>query len=672
MTVAASAAVVGDLRRARRKQRVAAIHWVDALYQVYLTALVVIVVVVLASGATGDGGLGPSALADVRAHGPAVVGVLASLALLVGMRSGSRGGPLALEQPDVRHVLLSPVDRGVALRGPAWRQLRFLLAVGAAVGATAGQLALRRLPGNPAEWMLVGAIFGLVVVGLGFGSALVASGTGLPGWVATAGGGLLVAWSVGDVAGRTPVAPGSVAGRLALWPLHADVLSLAAVVLAVVLVAAGMRLVSGMSLEGAERRTELVGQLRFAVTLQDLRTVLVLRRQLAQERPRSRPWIPSLGRHPRFPVWHRGLRSIARWPASRLFRVVVLAAVAGLALRGVWTGTSPLVVLAGVALWVAGLDAVEPMGQEIDHPGRTDAFPFDRGELLVRFLPVVALVSTVVGLLAALVALAPVGNHVPAPVAVLVGVAAGLLAGCGAVISVVQGAPEAVDTLSIMTPEIAGTKTVMRTALPPGLAVLGTLPLLAARAAERGVSDPTPLVAAVRATIPLAIVAVLVGGWVRFRDDIRAWIKSAAEQASPTKALERQAAEREAAEREAGEDAGEAGASRASGAASPRDGGVDGGSADDGPVDGGAGDGGGGKGTARSRAPRPKAPRPSVDTAGTRGGTSAKPIGRRRDQARAASGATALGAAELGPVGDFRDDGDDGDHTGDDAMGDGR
>src|SRR4051794_41361499 len=36
-------------------------------------------------------------------------------------------------------------------------------------------------------------------------------------------------------------------------------------------------------------RTELVGQLRFAVTLQDLRTVLVLRRQLAQERPRARP-----------------------------------------------------------------------------------------------------------------------------------------------------------------------------------------------------------------------------------------------------------------------------------------------------------------------------------------------------------------------------------------------
>ena len=52
-----------------------------------------------------------------------------------------------------------------------------------------------------------------------------------------------------------------------------------------------MRLVAGSSLEAAERRTELVGQLRFAVTLQDLRTVLVLRRQLAQERPRSRPWI---------------------------------------------------------------------------------------------------------------------------------------------------------------------------------------------------------------------------------------------------------------------------------------------------------------------------------------------------------------------------------------------
>ncbi|MEZ5137468.1 MAG: hypothetical protein R2711_01395 [Acidimicrobiales bacterium] len=157
MTVEQSAAVLADLRRARRKQRVAAIHWVDALYQVYVTGIVSVVIIVLVSGWVGDGDVSAGALADVRDHGPAVMGLLVALAIFSGLRAGSRGGPLALEKPDVRHVLLSPVDRGVALRGPAWRQLRFLTAVGAAVGAVAGQLALRRLPGNPLEWLLVGA-----------------------------------------------------------------------------------------------------------------------------------------------------------------------------------------------------------------------------------------------------------------------------------------------------------------------------------------------------------------------------------------------------------------------------------------------------------------------------------------------------------------------------------
>ncbi|CAN5626258.1 hypothetical protein BH10ACT1_BH10ACT1_19480 [soil metagenome] len=619
MTLAESAAVVGDLRRARRKQRVSAIHWVDALYQVYIVGLVAVVAVTLASGAIGDDRVSPATLVDVRQNGAAVLGTIVALAVFMGLRSGSRGGPLALEQADVRHVLLSPVDRGVALRGPAWRQLRFLCFASAGVGATAGQLALRRLPGNPAEWMLVGAAFGVVVVGIGFGSALVAAGTGLKSWMATLGSGLLVAWSVADVFDKVPTAPATFAGRLALWPLRTDALGLVGVVAAVALVAAGMRLVSGTSLEAAERRTALVGQLRFAVTLQDLRTVLVLRRQLAQEKPRSRPWIPAIkGRRPRFVVWQRGLRSVARWPASRLVRVVVLATVAGLAMRGAWGGTTPLVLLAGLALWVAALDASEPLGQEIDHPGRTDAFPMERGELFLRHLPVVAAVSIATGLLAGVVALIPVGDHVPAGVALLVGAIAGLLAGCGSVVSVVQGAPEAVDMLAMSTPEIAGTRTVFRTVWPPGMAVLGTLPLLAARAAERGISDPTPVSAALNVAAPLIAVSVLLGGWVRHRDAIHLWIKNAGEQMSPTKAIERQAAEREAAEAQEAEERAEAKRQNRGGATAK------------------ATDANGEprkpKGAPR---PAPKAkPKPAEPAPGFRGGTSAKPMGRKRDQDR--------------------------------------
>ena len=52
----------------------------------------------------------------------------------------------------------------------------------------------------------------------------------------------------------------------------------AAVGLAAVAVVAGLQLIGGVSIERLERRSRLVGQVRFAATLQDVRTVLVLRR----------------------------------------------------------------------------------------------------------------------------------------------------------------------------------------------------------------------------------------------------------------------------------------------------------------------------------------------------------------------------------------------------------
>ncbi|NLD76773.1 MAG: hypothetical protein GX643_08905, partial [Acidimicrobiales bacterium] len=547
MTVAESAQVIGDLRRARRRQRVAAIHWVDALYQVYITALVAVVGVVFVSGLIGDGEVSAETVADVVADGPAALGVVAALAVLVGLRSGSRGGPLALERADVRHVLLAPIDRGVALRGPAWRQLRFMAAVGAALGAAAGLLASQRLPETTAEWLLAGAAFGVTVAGLGFGSALVAGGVGIPTWLSTALGLGLVGWAVADVIDRIPASPTAFVGEIAIAPLDFDIFSVAGPLVALVLVGVGMLSVAGTSLEAAERRTSLVGQMRFAVTLQDLRTVMVLRRQLAQERPRSRPWVRGSSRPARNPIVRRAVRSIARWPVGRLVRVAGLAAIAGLAMRGTWGGTTPLIVVAGLALWVAALDAVEPMGQEIDHPGRTDMYPLARGELLVGLLPVVLGVSALVGVVAGGVAALPLGDALPVAPALLVGFMAGLLAGCGAVVSTVQGAPDAVDLLAVATPEIAGMKTVMRTAWPPVLAVAGVAPLLLARSAERSI-DGDPLGGAFLGSLPVIAVVGLVGGWVRFHDEIHEWFRNAIEQASPTKAMERAAAEREAAE----------------------------------------------------------------------------------------------------------------------------
>lgn len=611
LTVAESAVVIGDLRRARRRQRVAAIHWVDALYQVYITALVAVVGVVFASGYVGDGEVAASTVTEVIADGPAVLGLAAALAVLVGLRSGSRGGPLALEKADVRHVLLAPIDRGVALRGPGWRQLRFTLAVGAALGATVGLLATRRLPESTGEWLLAGAVLGATVAGLGFGSALVAGGVGIPQWASTTVGLGLVAWSVADVVGRAPTSPTAAVGHVGIAPLDLAPEVLAGPVLALLLVAVGMLRVSGTSLEAAERRTSLVGQIRFAVTLQDLRTVLVLRRQLAQERPRSRPWVRGSTRPARFPIVRRGIRSIARWPTGRIVRVVGFGVVSGLAMRGAWSGTTPLVALAGVALWIAALDAVEPMGQEIDHPGRTDMYPIERGVLLLGLLPVVLGASALVGLVAGLVAATPVGAALPAGPALVVGLVAGLLAGCGAVVSTIQGAPDAVDLLGVATPEIAGVKTVVRTTWPPVMAVLGVTPLLLARSADRSV-DGDPLGAALLLSAPLVGVAVVVGAWVRYHVDIHEWIRNALEQASPSKAMERMAAEREAAEATGHDEAEVYGSDRE-----------------------GDGDAAGPPaakrqpGPARKKAARP-GPAPEAP-AGVQGGKSAKPIGRKRD-----------------------------------------
>ena len=53
-------------------------------------------------------------------------------------------------------------------------------------------------------------------------------------------------------------------------------------------------------------------------------------------------------------------------PARSRSRLVLLGGVAGVALHFVWTGTTPAVLLAGGALLIAGLDAVEALAQEVD------------------------------------------------------------------------------------------------------------------------------------------------------------------------------------------------------------------------------------------------------------------------------------------------------------------
>ena len=222
--------------------------------------------------------VGGSAVASTTAHrvavdGPQVVGLVIAMALAVGLRSGGRGGPLVLEAADVRHLLLAPLDRGLALRGPALRLLRFGATWGVGVGAVFGVLASRRLGGQWPAWAASGALVGASAVDGALGAAMAVSGARLgrrmAGWLALAA----LAWSAADVVLARATSPMSLVGQVALWPLRWRAGGLAGVAFALLAVVSGVGLAGRTSVEASERRSSLAGQLRFAVTVRDLRSV---------------------------------------------------------------------------------------------------------------------------------------------------------------------------------------------------------------------------------------------------------------------------------------------------------------------------------------------------------------------------------------------------------------
>jgi hypothetical protein len=538
---------LADWRRYRRRKRLADVHWVDALYQAYITALIGIGALYVLTGFVGDELLAPEPLSRAVRQGDDWLGVIVAVAFAIGLRSGSRGGPLALERAEVRHVLLAPVDRTAAVRAPVVRQLRFFLFVATVAGVEAGALASRRIEHHLAAWMLCGVLFAVATVGLAYGSALLAGSWRLPSPVATGlgvvAGAVALAGAIGSATGDgvlgLEASPFTAWGRVGMWPEGFDALGLVALGVSLVVLGAGLLRVGNVSAEAADRRSQLVGQLRFAATLQDLRTVLVLRRQLAMELPRLRPWVRlRVTGTGRFPVWTRGWRGVLRWPAARVGRLVLLAVVAGLALRGVWNGTTPLLVVAGVALFVAGLDAVEPLAQEVDHPSRTGSVPIERGDLFVRHLPVAVAVMVVAGVVGAGAALAT-GPSAGFAVAAVCLVPAALGAVAGAVASVLTGAPDASggDGWSLMPPEVAGMRVVARAVWPLLLATAGTLPVLAARAASS--SGDQAATGAASAGLAVVLGFAVVVAWVRRRDDLHAAWKSAVDQAFPDRDTDR-------------------------------------------------------------------------------------------------------------------------------------
>ena len=207
-------------------------------------------------------------------------------------------------------------------------------------------------------------------------------------------------------------------------------------------------------------------------------------------------------------------------------RLLLLGAVAGFAARGAWTGTSPLVVISGIALFIAALDAVEPLAQEIDHPSRRDSVPLDDGWVELRHVPVAVLTMLLVSIVAAVVGVLAGPAKAAIPIAAACVIPAALGAVAGAIVSVVGGAPGAAggDAWSLLPPEVAGIRLAFRTGWPPALAVLGSLPVLAARTAARNNAPAAP--AALAAGAGVLILFALVCAWVRMRSRIHAWWKA--------------------------------------------------------------------------------------------------------------------------------------------------
>jgi hypothetical protein len=331
-------------------------------------------------------------------------------------------------------VLLAPIDRRLALRGAAMRQLRVAVIGGGVLGLVAANFAFRRLPGSPLEWFGCLALFGALLPLCLLGPALLASGRRIRPPLATALGVGLVGWSAADVLLGTRTSPATMLGALATLPLRGGsevILAAAGALLVAAVTTVGMRSLGGLSLEAARRRASLTAELRFSASVQDLRAVILLRRQLASEGPRRKPWLrlrsPTLSR---FPVWRRGWQSLLRWPPARIGRACVVGALAGALAAAAWSGTTPLVALAGVVLLLAALDLVEPLAQEIDHPLRCRSLPISPQTLAGRHLvaPIVAMCAvTGIGALAA-IALGPSATAIEVAAVTIVPTAAIVLA----------------------------------------------------------------------------------------------------------------------------------------------------------------------------------------------------------------------------------------------------
>jgi hypothetical protein len=545
-------ATLRELRRSRTQHRLGETEWYDVAYRVYLFALVGLTVVVVVSDAIR--GLIPDDVgtSDLLARGPATLGLVVVTACAIGLRSGADGGPISIEVADVRHLLLAPIPRRVVMTKPVMQRLRAVIFALALGGAVLGQLVARELVGSRAAWAASGALFGAIVGAMFVSMAMFAHVLSMARWLASLIGAVLIAWQAAAVwavwndGWSGDPGPANVAGSIAFWGIRQRPLDVVAIVVAVGAAALAVGVAGRLRLEPLARRGELVSQLRFAATVQDLRTVVILRRQLRAEALRARPWgwrapggqaparadglVPGSvdparpgGRSPASSiVWRRGLRSLRRLPAARLTRIALLAAIGGVG-AALTVSSSPLfsLLLLGAAFLV-GMESLEPLSQEIDRPDRTDGLPIDRGWLFMNHLVASTLVLAAAGIIAAVAATIVEPGYAAAAFALAIPVA--MLGATGPVVTTVldASAPIAVANTTLMgaprgqespfaLPEFAGAATAFRTLTPVVVSASAVVPVLLMRV------DATPSTV-IRSIGGAALFVSVLLLWVRRRD----------------------------------------------------------------------------------------------------------------------------------------------------------
>lgn len=541
-----------ELRQTRKKRRLGEADWYDVAYRVYLFALVGLTAVVIASDAvTGVVGDGVDTV-DLLVRGPSIMGIVVILAFALGLRSGADGGPISIELADIRHVLLAPISREVVMLRPMSQRMRSMVFGLGLSAAVLGQLVATELEGSRAAWAASAAIYGAIIGAVFVSTAVISHALRIPRWAATLIGATTLAWQsavawgiwTGESTGLQRVGPGNLAGRIAFWGISQRPIDTIAIVVTLAMVVVALSLGGKLRLEPLARRGELVSQLRFAATVQDLRTVVLLRRQLRAEALRDRPWgsrlrsrstdcrprkdnflrpTNSKNRRPSSTVvWRRGVRSLRRLPLSRIVRILSLTIVGGVA-ASLTVSSSPLfALLLLMALFIVGLESLEPLSQEVDRPDLTDTIPLDRGWLFLNHLAAPAILLAAVAVVGA--AAATIIEPSQAAAAFTLAIPVAWAGAMGPVVTTVLDAPAplAVSSTTLMgaprnsessmvPPEFAGFSTAFRSFLPIAISAIGIAPVIAMRySADAGTIG--------RIIVGIALFITTVAWWIRRHD----------------------------------------------------------------------------------------------------------------------------------------------------------